>query len=84
MRKMFIAGFIIVIATVSYAANENKFQLVPGYFVENTNDSRGNSHSEKVPGIFKIDSVTGKTWIFLYILDIKNNESTLQWISIKD
>lgn len=62
MKKLTIFGLLLMVSVV-YAESpkpEGRYQLVPA----NLLDGEGRAFEKMT--LFKIDSVTGKTWIFTY------------------
>jgi hypothetical protein len=69
---------------------DGRYQLVSGTYQAFSIDNRGNggagTGSEAFHGIFRIDTRTGKTWVFVAVVSSSDNRTNVvkEWREIKE
>jgi hypothetical protein len=88
MKRLII---LLLVAPLFQGCNQQaptgQFQIVAGTCDELINNTVDNSSSPRqIHGIFKIDTQTGRTWIYLDVIDLKTNGASITegWREIKD
>ena len=88
MRKLIV---LLLLAPLLQGCNQKsttgRFQIVAGTYDEILNNPVDkSSSSSQEHGIFKIDTQTGRTWIYLDATDLATNGASITegWREIKD
>lgn len=86
MRKiMTLLLFAPLLQGCNQQAPTARFQIIAGTYDEVVN-SGGVGSSSQEHGIFKIDTQTGKTWVYIDAITLKTNGASITegWREIKD